>query len=292
MHSSAAIAVLPYGMGLGPELAACSLDKLHWPLGRPDRLQGGRVRDLRKSDHLIVYPRTETHFRLRRGTAAQISLILGEPAVIHAKHHRLLRLTHGRFYKVLTFNQTLLDLLPNALFLPYGTTWVPGWRDLPLRKVAMCSLIASAKRDSAGHKLRHDIVDWVRQTAQPVEVMGRGYTPFEEKSDGLAPYRYSIVIENVQERNYFSEKLIDAILCNTVPIYWGCPNLEDFMDTSAIIRCQSAQDAQNAIARMSDADFSARLPALQKAQPDAAAYCDLDRRAAQAVRDSLTPALG
>ncbi len=292
MHTSAAIAVLPYGMGLGPDLAGCSLDSLHWPLGRPERLQGGQVGDLDQSDHLIVYPRTDTHFRLRRGTAAQISLILGEPAVIHAKHHRLLRLSHGRFYKVMTFNQTLLDRLPNALFLPYGTTWVPGWRDLPLRKTRMCSLIASAKRDTVGHKLRHLIVDWARQTGQPVDVMGRGYTPFEEKSDGLAPYRYSIVIENVQERNYFSEKLIDAILCNTVPIYWGCPNLEDFLDTSAIIRCQSAQEVQNAIASMSDADFSERLSALKKVQPDAAAFCDLDRRAAQAVLDSLSLSSG
>lgn len=280
-----AIAVLPYGMGLGPKLAHTAASDLIWPLGMPDRLQGRKVGDLRPDDHLIVFPKTATHFRLRRGTRARISLILGEPAVIHAKHHRLLRLTHRRFHRILTFNQDLLDLLPNARFVPYGTTWVPEWRDVQTEKTSMCSLIASAKRDSNGHQLRHAMVDWVRETDQPVEIMGRGYKPFEAKSDGLAPYRYSIVIENVEEKNYFSEKLVDAVLCNTVPIYWGCPNLEDFVETSAIIRCNSAEDIKTAVASMSNADYERRLPDLKAIQETIAGFCDLEKRAAEVIRN-------
>ncbi len=78
--------------------------------------------------------------------------------MIHAKHLALLRLTHGRFFLVLGFNETLLSRIPNGLFFPLGTTWVPKWRDLDANKMAMCSLIASAKRDSTGHKLRHLVV--------------------------------------------------------------------------------------------------------------------------------------
>jgi len=47
----------------------------------------------------------------------------------------------------------------------------------------------------------------------------------------LSQYKYSLIIEN--EADYISEKLIDAILAKTVPIYVG-PNLEKF---SFLSRC-------------------------------------------------------
>ncbi len=285
--SEPAIVALPYGMALGPSLAATPLSTLACPHGLPARLQGKTVGDLEPTDHLIIYPKTSTHYRIRRGTRAKISLILGEPAVIHAKHHWLLRWTYRRFHRILTFNQDLLDRLPNARLFPLGTTWVPEWRDLDTTKTSMCSLIASAKRDTHGHKLRHAVVDWITQTGQPVDIMGRGYKPFEQKSDGLAPYRYSVVIENMPERNYFSEKLVDAVLCDTVPIYWGCPNLEDFMDTSGIIRCTSQADIQQAILSMSEAEYAARLPRLQAIKPTIETYCDIERRAADLIRSEL-----
>ena len=282
-----AIAVLPYGLRLGPRLAHLSLTELIWPLGCPARLEGGTVGDLTRSDHLLVFPRTDIHFRLRRGTRARISLIMGEPEVIHAKHMRLLRFSWRRFHRILTFNAGLLRAVPNAVLFPYGTTWVPEWRDLPLNKTAMCSLIASAKRDSEGHKLRHAMVDWAKGTGQDVAIMGRGYTPFEAKADGLAPYRYSIVIENVRETNYFSEKLLDAVLCNTVPIYWGCPNLAEFMNPEGIIQCTTEAELKAAVAAMSEADFQARLPHLRRLQAEVQPYVGIEKRAAEAIRASL-----
>lgn len=284
--SAPAIAILPYGQRLGPALAQRPVSDLAWPLGCPARLQGRTVGEMAAGDHLLVYPRTDIHFRRRRGTRARVSLIMAEPAVIHGRHLRLLRLTWRRFHRILTFNEGLLNAVPNAVLFPLGTTWVPEWRDLPLNKTAMCSLIASAKRDSAGHKLRHAVVDWARDTGQQIEVMGRGYTPFERKSDGLAPYRYSVVIENVRETNYFSEKLVDAVLCNTVPIYWGCPNLERFIDPEGIIQCASEADIRRAVQRMSARDFEVRLPHLRRLQGELAPYLDIETRAAQAILNS------
>jgi len=285
-----AIAVLPYGQKLGPHLAQTPLDQLLWPLGCPPRLKGGCVGDLGPDDHLVVFPRTDTHFRLRRGTRARISLVLAEPSVIHAKHLRLLRYTWRRFYRILTFNEDLLARIPNGIFFPMGTTWVPEWRNLSIEKTRMTSLIVSAKRDTQGHRMRHAVVDWVRSTGQDVDILGRGYTPFEVKADGLAPYRYSVVIENAREPNYFSEKLVDAVLCSTVPIYWGCPNLDRFMDPSGIIQCESEAEIHAAIEAASVAGYQDRLAELQAIQPVAESYCDLEKRAVHAIRDSLQSA--
>ena len=47
------------------------------------------------------------------------------------------------------------------------------------------------------------------------------------KYTGLIPYEYSIAIENSNEKNYISEKFFDCIICNTIPIYFGAPNINE-----------------------------------------------------------------
>ncbi len=282
-----AIAVLPHGTALGKRLAAMPLADLTWPLGFPARLAGGRVADMGPDDHLIAFPKTAMHVQARRGTRARLSLILGEPSAIHARHLTLLRHSWRRYHRILTFNEALLARIPNGIFFPLGSTWVPEWRDLALDKTRMTSLIASAKRDTEGHRLRHAIAGWARENAPEVEVLGRGYVPFQAKAEGLAPYRYSVVIENMREANYFSEKLLDAVFCLSVPIYWGCPNLNRFIDTGGIIQCQSADDIRRAIAGASEDDHANRLPQLRALRVQLDPYSDLERRAAVAIRDSL-----
>jgi len=280
-NAGPALAILPYGRKLGLRPGAIPLDSLDWPLGLPERLAGGRLRDLAPTDHLLLWPRGTHHVRPGFGTRAKVSIMVMEPAAIHARHLARLRRSHRRFHRVLVHNRPLLEAIPNGLFLPYGTTWVPDWRTRDLTKTAMCSLIASGKRSQDGHRLRHRMAEEVRAEGLPVDVMGRGYRPFETKADGLAPFRYSIVIENVREPDYFSEKLIDALLCLTVPIYWGCPNIGDHVDTSGVILCDTADDIRAALAAMSEADYAARLPALEAARRDAAAFTDLEIRAAR-----------
>lgn len=48
------------------------------------------------------------------------------------------------------------------------------------------------------------------------------------KYDGLINYKYSLCIEPCSRKNYFSEKFTDAILCWTIPIYYGCSNISDY----------------------------------------------------------------
>jgi len=284
--TSSAVAFLPPATRPGLfGLGRVSLDALFWPLGRPERLShpGATLADMGAQDHLVGLAQDLMRPRLRRGTRVQMSVVMAEPEVIHGARQRRAVRQAGRYHRILSYNETLLARLPNGIFFPYGTSWVPEWRERDMTKRAMCSLIASAKRSQEGHELRHRMVEAVRHDGLDVEVMGRGYTPFGAKAEGLAPYRYSVVIENVRERNFFTEKLVDAVLCRTVPIYWGCPNIADFMDVSGMILCETEADIVAAIALMSEADYAARLPGLLAAQEQAAAYGDIFERAARAV---------
>jgi hypothetical protein len=58
----------------------------------------------------------------------------------------------------------------------------------------------------------------------------------KQKWSGLAPYRYSFAFENVSEKNYLTEKLIDCILAGCMPIYWGCTNLHDFLPKNSFVQ--------------------------------------------------------
>ena len=282
-----AIAVLPHGNKLGSKLAGKPLDDLVWPLGRPERLNEGTVADLLPTDHLIIFPKTNMHFLPRLGTRAHVSVMVVEPSVVHARHLRWLRFTYRRFFRVLTYHEVLLRAVPNGLFLPYGTTWVPDYATFNLEKTKNMSLIASSKRDYEGHKLRHDLVQYVQREGLDVDVLGRGYAPFEKKSDGLASFRFSVVVENARERNYFSEKLVDAMLCDTVPIYWGCPNIADFIDPAGMILCEREEEMKAAITSATPEQYAALLPALHAAKAQAASYDNLERRAAETLKASL-----
>lgn len=278
-----AVAVLPYGTKLGARPGRFSLDALNWPLGQPDRLRGKTLRDMGQDDHLVIYPKGSVHFRPSFGTPAKVSMMVVEPQAVQARHFRHLRWSHHRFFRVLSAQEDFLATIPNGLFFPFGSTWVPEWRDLDTTKRANISLIASSKRDLEGHVLRHDIVEWAAQADIALDVMGRGYKPFDRKSDGLAPYRFSVIIENVREPNYFTEKLVDAILCECVPIYWGCPNIGRFMDAGGMILCKSAAELHEAIRSADETLFAKKLPALRAIKEKAAHWGDLETRAAEAV---------
>lgn len=58
----------------------------------------------------------------------------------------------------------------------------------------------------------------------------------KRKEEGLLSYRYTFASENSRTRNYITEKLMDAILCESLCFYDGCPNAEDFIDPKAFIR--------------------------------------------------------
>ncbi len=114
-------------------------------------------------------------------------------------------------------------------------------------KVSLASCVASTK-----HKHRNNFIKslykkrWWAPWKKVInmDLYGRGHNskvfgerykgPIETdgncKLQGLLSYKYSLVLENSQQKNYWTEKLADAYLAWCIPLYWGCPNLGDFFD--------------------------------------------------------------
>ena len=97
------------------------------------------------------------------------------------------------------------------------------------------SVICSDKALTQMQKQRLEFVKALKiKLGDRLDWFGSGINPIDMKIDGLRDYEFSLCIENVQQNNVFSEKLIDPILTNTVPIYIGAPNIGDFFDDFSI----------------------------------------------------------
>ncbi len=273
------VAILPYGTKVTLKLHQFPLSRLIWQAGKPADCEGKTVADLHSTDHLLCYITSRLFYTPRPNIKVKISTMIVEPYLVHRRNILWMRLFYWRFFKVLTANQALLAAIPNGLRLLFGSTWVPYWKTINLEKNRMTTLIASGKKSLPGHRLRHRLADWIFRNNGDVDVVGRGYKPFEHKHDALAAYRYSVVVENVQEPSYFSEKLIDCLLCKTVPIYWGAPDIGGVFVAEGMIVCNSFEEIITALANISEADYQRRLKHISTNQLRAARYADHEKAA-------------
>jgi hypothetical protein len=58
----------------------------------------------------------------------------------------------------------------------------------------------------------------------------------DKKENHYINYKYCLAVENNMEHNYATEKIWESILCECLTFYWGCPNLEDYIDSDAFVR--------------------------------------------------------
>lgn len=57
----------------------------------------------------------------------------------------------------------------------------------------------------------------------------------KSKSEKLSLYKYSLVIENSIEEGALTEKIFDSMASGCVPIYYGCPNIQNLIPTNCFI---------------------------------------------------------
>jgi hypothetical protein len=138
----------------------------------------------------------------------------------------------------------------------------------PKSKTISC--IVSNKTAWPGHKKRLLFVKAIlNETSLELDLFGEGFRYLEDKWDGLASYKYSLAIENSSSPNYWTEKIADCFLCWTVPIYYGCLNLEDYFPEKAFIKIdidkfQPSFECIQAIIEQDD--FVSRISALKESR--------------------------
>jgi hypothetical protein len=119
-------------------------------------------------------------------------------------------------------------------YLWYNTPLVT----MPSIKPKFISITISKKSFAPGHKYRHSLVKTILRTNLPVDIYGKGCQNYRKRDSRLKgkftaqepyeSYQFHICIENFQEGDYFSEKITNALLCETTPIYWGSLHIHEY----------------------------------------------------------------
>lgn len=145
----------------------------------------------------------------------------------------------NKFDIIFAWNNDILNKCTNSVLFPFGSCWIKDEDQKVHEKTKEISIIASVKRQTMGHNLRHNII---QSNIMNLDLFGNGYNPIEDKITALKDYRFSLIIENEKIDNWFTEKIIDCLTTGTIPVYWGCPNIDDYFDTRGFIIVDSIED--------------------------------------------------
>jgi hypothetical protein len=124
-----------------------------------------------------------------------------------------------------------------------ATPWWVGKSYRELKQMPMpeknstLSWVMSSKKASKGHEARLNFLNTVQNTKPTLafDLWGRGFQEFADKWDVIAPYQYSVAIENYSTPHYWTEKLTDVLLGWSLPFYHGAPNITEYLPAEAII---------------------------------------------------------
>jgi hypothetical protein len=64
----------------------------------------------------------------------------------------------------------------------------------------------------------------------------KGQVIENSKEKCFEKYKYCFQAENNSEYNYATEKIWEPIVCECLCFYWGCPNLEDYINSASFVR--------------------------------------------------------
>ncbi len=139
-----------------------------------------------------------------------------------------------------------------------------------LEKTREISVFCSVQSMTEEHRARFRFVSALKDHfGSRLDWFGNGVNPLEQKWDGLAPYKYTIVLENQATSHVLTEKIQDAFLALVVPIYWGAPEAKDVFGENAIVTID-IKDIPGSIARIEqllDSDpYEILLPSLLTAK--------------------------
>ena len=153
------------------------------------------------------------------------------------------------FNIILTQSDKVLNNCDNAVFQPFGHTWLkPDQYEKEYNKEFKLAHLQGKLLKTYGHSLRHQVTARKNELTIPTKFY-ETYGDRNNINDArlgkefiFGDSQFGVVIENVSSRGYFTEKILDCFLLKTIPLYWGCSNIGDYFDINGIIPFNNVDD--------------------------------------------------
>jgi hypothetical protein len=178
---------------------------------------------------------------------------------------------HTFYDLILGWNERILKGCPNSVFLPEAVcSWIGRssggsvYKADNVEKQFAVSFLTSSKAFCPGHKLRCEIYDMLPSAYGDLKVIKHMSPPrIPDKRTILVPYQFSIAVENAKHNNWFADKIVDCFVAKTLPIYWGCPNLNRFFNMDGVVCFNDCKDLPQILSSLTPDFYNSRLEAIE-----------------------------
>lgn len=190
-------------------------------------------------------------------------LVQCEPPNLYIKFKDMVYENQDKFHLILAYDERLLELPQAQYFCPVGS-WIDDGLDLDKRN--QITYIMSSKINGAPYRMRFMIKNRLERKTHigPFELYWHRSPPLLPSKDPFfANAKFNIATENQDMNNMFTEKLIDCFKTFTVPIYYGCTNIEKFFDPRGIIQFRTIEEFDRIINSITPELYDEMMPYLQ-----------------------------
>lgn len=198
--------------------------------------------------------------------------LLEPPEIQNLTNAAMKSINEDKVDHLFTHNQELLDFTPKSSVFPLASTWIQNY-EFPEKEFSVSALVGG-KLLAPGHHLRQKV--WFKENSITTPrrfFLSGNYGGIEnynnnqilgDKKNPLFDSQFHICIENANRQNWFTEKLVDCMVTKTVPIYWGCPNIEDWFDTRGMIHVNNFNEIVEACNSLDENTYNEMLPYIEE----------------------------
>lgn len=240
-----------------------------------DMIPSDQFRDL---DGIVFvdmpYPNDALGMSALEAYAPKYLITFEPPTVLSANWENL-----ERFAKVFTWSDSLVSMDENFVKLNYANEFPAEMPRNPRTQFAC--MFASNKSSAFPVNLyieRQRTIDWFeRNQREKFDLFGPGWDGRKLRTYyGVVPpgckravmknYRFAICYENGIFPGYITEKIFDCFAAGTIPVYWGAPNVGDYIPRECYIDrrgFKSHDELYRYLSTMAPAEFKLRLDAIE-----------------------------
>ena len=229
-----------------------------------------------------------------------------EPNIIFNHQDEIIKQC-GNYDYIITYNAEVLKKCKNAYKYVYGRTWIQpeDYNNIDIKnKVFRITTVVGSKSGTSGYKLRRNTYDsqnlitsvptrfFISAHAHNIVPRKNKNTPklnanSKKKFDLFKDSQFSLIIENSRQANYFSEKLCDCVITKTVPVYWGCPNISEYFDTTGwiLLEDESVEHLAQKINALNAEHYMKNIDTVEKNFKKVKDYIDIEENLNRALRE-------
>lgn len=197
-------------------------------------------------------------------------LVLQEPNEYFGLHDWVIQ-NKNLFQYILTWNYRILNNCSNAHYISFGDSWfLPEQYNKNKDKIFRVSHLSGKLKLSYGHLMRHELLARQNEIKIPKDfyhtIGDRHDIPNARlgKEQVFGESAFGICIENFSNKGWFTEKILDCFLMRTIPVYWGCSDINDFFDTNGIIKFENVDDCIVKLNQLNPDYYTDRLEIIEK----------------------------